>query len=95
VLFSVLDFGLKFGQLVCSFFTETSFIKRVLLSQEMDVLFLLLEGNSEFDFNQVVDSFSQLNTVADSKVDAVKRFKDFVPLLKCEETFLRIDYFEK
>jgi hypothetical protein len=61
----------------------------------MDVLFLLFEGNSEFDFNQVVYCFSQLDAVADGKVYAVKRFKDLVPLLKCEETFLRIDYFEK
>lgn len=95
MLFSVLDFGLKFGQLVCSFLTETRFIKRVLLSQEMDVLFLLFEGDSEFDFNQVVYRFSQLDSVADGKVDAIKRFEDLVPLLKCEETFLRIDYFEK
>lgn len=65
------------------------------MSQEMDVLFLLFEGDSEFDFNQVVYRFSQLDAVADGKVDAVKRFEDLVPLLKCEETFLRIDYFEK
>ena len=61
----------------------------------MDVLFLLFEGDSEFDFNQVVDRFSQLNTVADGKVDAIKRFEDLVPLFNCKQTFLRIDYFEK
>jgi hypothetical protein len=61
----------------------------------MDVLFLLFEGDPELDFNQVVDRFSQLNTVTDGKVDAVKMFKDLVPLLKCKETFLRIDDFEK
>ena len=95
VLFSILDFGLKFCQFVCGFLTKTGFIKRVLVSQEMDVLLFLFKRNSEFDFDQVIDGFYKLDTVVDGQVDAVERFEDLVPFLKCKEAFLRIDDFEE